>query len=364
VEVNVLVFITTFISILYEALPFIILGAIIAGLLEELVPQSLVVRIIPRSRVLAIGIGGFLGALFPMCECGIIPVMRRMLRKGVPLSCCVCYMLAGPILNVVVMLSTFVAFSGTEDTLVAKPPVAVSTGPTVTPPSSVTKDATTPSNGTTASTSTTGGTVPQFGAFTMTALRMGLGFLVAFGTGLIVERQHRRHGNKLLAPLALPDVSQPATKDQDEGEPVRRSLLTRLGNISDAALHDFVDITVFLILGAILAAVSRVLFSHKQMEDLALGHPVLAIGIFMGLAILLCVCSEADAFIAASFRAVPPVPKLAFLVLGPMLDLKLYMMYTRVFRPRLIWTIISSVVLQVFLYSLLIHFLWRAYTGL
>src|SRR5262249_3157165 len=86
-------------------------------MLEELVPQKLVARIIPRSRILAIAIGGFLGLLFPMCECGIIPVMRRLLRKGVPLSCCVCYMLAGPIINVVVMLSTYVAFSGMEQVL-------------------------------------------------------------------------------------------------------------------------------------------------------------------------------------------------------------------------------------------------------
>src|SRR5438093_7951388 len=107
-------FIVNFTSILYEALPFIVLGAVIAGILEELVPQQLVARIIPRSRVLAIAIGGLLGLLFPMCECGIIPVMRRLLRKGVPLSCCVCYMLAGPIINVVVMLSTYVAFWGME----------------------------------------------------------------------------------------------------------------------------------------------------------------------------------------------------------------------------------------------------------
>src|SRR5712672_3051480 len=108
-----------FTSILYEAMPFIVLGAVIAGLLEELVPQKIVARIIPRSRVLAIAIGGLLGILFPMCECGIIPVMRRLLRKGVPLSCCVCYMLAGPIINFVVMISTYWAFRniGTSPTL-------------------------------------------------------------------------------------------------------------------------------------------------------------------------------------------------------------------------------------------------------
>ena len=76
----------------------------------------------------------------------------------------------------------------------------------------------------------------------------------------------------------------------------------------------------------------------------------------MGLAILLCICSEADAFVGASFHSLPPAAKLAFLVLGPMLDLKLYMMYTRVFRPRLIWTIISCVVVQVFIYAILTHF--------
>src|SRR5207244_4726059 len=92
---------------------FIVLGAVLAGVLEVLVPQRVVARLIPKNRVLAIAIGGFLGLLFPMCECGIIPIMRRLLRKGLPLSCCTCYMLAGPIINVVVMISTYVAFSGT-----------------------------------------------------------------------------------------------------------------------------------------------------------------------------------------------------------------------------------------------------------
>src|SRR6202030_1828258 len=106
-------FILNFTSILWEAMPFIVLGAVIAGILEEMLPQRVVARILPRSHFLSILLGGLLGMIFPMCECGIIPVMRRLLRKGVPLSSCVCYMLAGPIINVVVMLSTYVAFSGT-----------------------------------------------------------------------------------------------------------------------------------------------------------------------------------------------------------------------------------------------------------
>src|SRR5438477_4644636 len=100
-----------FTAIIYEALPFIVLGVVLAGILEEFVPQQAIAKIIPRNRVLAIGLGGILGIVFPMCECGIIVVMKRLLRKGLPLSVCVSYMLAGPIINVVVMSSTYVAFT-------------------------------------------------------------------------------------------------------------------------------------------------------------------------------------------------------------------------------------------------------------
>jgi uncharacterized membrane protein YraQ (UPF0718 family) len=322
VEAKVLDFILVFTSILYEALPFIILGAVIAGFLEELVPQQMIARFIPRSRPLAIAMGCVLGLIFPMCECGIIPVMRRLLRKGLPLSCCVSYMLAGPIINVVVMLSTYAAFARYEPW--------------------------------------------EMGRAWMVSMRVGLGFLVAFVTGLIVEWQHRKLGSRaLLAPLALPDEEKAPVKDEngDDEQPEPRPFVQRMGSIAETALHDFVDITVFLILGAVLAAISRQVFTHNEVEDLSRNFPLLAILLMMGLAIVLCLCSEADAFVAASFSTMRPSAKLAFLVLGPMLDFKLYFMYTRVFRPRLIWTIITSVVIQVLVYSLITHFIWENYAG-
>jgi uncharacterized membrane protein YraQ (UPF0718 family) len=320
-------FILYFTSILYEAMPFIVLGVIIAGLLEELVPQRFIAKIIPRSRVLAIAIGGLLGTFFPMCECGIIPVMRRLLRKGVPLSVCVCYMLAGPIINFVVMLSTYVAFSGTKEVWTVLPytPVAFD--------------------------------VP-FGLLMM-LLRMGLGFLVAFNTSLIVEWQFRKHGNRLLSDRSIADAKVGSPGDDDDAPGPRKTFLQRLSNISETALHDFVDIAVFLILGALLAALARVMLPHNTMEAMLKQRPEIGIAIMMVLAIVLCICSEADAFVAASFVSVPASAKLAFLVLGPMLDFKLYMMYTRVFRPRLIWTIILVVVVQVFVFSLLTHYIWE-----
>src|SRR5262249_17479163 len=158
---------------------------------------------------------------------------------------------------------------------------------------------------------------------------------------LIVERQYRKYGAaRLLAPLAMPPslAGLPKGKepvpdsdedgDEEKGVPERASLWKRLGNISETALHDFVDITVFLILGALLAAVVRQMLSQEDIAQLSGGYPVLAIVAMMALAIALCLCSEADAFVAASFITMQPAAKVAFLVLGPMLDFKLYLMYT------------------------------------
>jgi uncharacterized membrane protein YraQ (UPF0718 family) len=116
-----------------------------------------------------------------------------------------------------------------------------------------------------------------------------------------------------------------------------------------------VDITVFLCLGALLAATVRLWLTHDRIEDLSQNYSGLAIVLMMAVAVVLCLCSEADAFVAASFTKLVPAAKLSFLVLGPMMDLKLYFMYTRVFRPRLIRTIILCVVVQVFVYCMLLH---------
>jgi uncharacterized protein len=303
----------------------VVLGVILAGLLEEFVPQQLIARIIPRGKaltVVAIAAGGFLGFLFPMCECGIIPVMRRLLRKGIPLSVCVCYMLGGPIINFVVILSTWAAFSGQQ----------ISLGPDR--------------------------EIPLRYLFPI--MRVSMGFLVAFVTSLVVEWQYRIHGKALLSASVVKDT----TASADEGNSVKRTWGESLGNICETAMHDFIDIMAFLVLGAFLAAAGRLLVPLIGVERIIQNSPAVAILVMMGLAIIFCICSEADAFVAANIQPVllwPNSSKLAFLVLGPMLDFKLYMMYTRVFSQRLIFTIISCVVIQVFVYSLVVHYVGEAW---
>ncbi|HWY87567.1 MAG TPA: permease, partial [Gemmataceae bacterium] len=271
-----------FTAIIYEALPFIVLGVVLAGILEEFVPQQAIAKVIPRNRLLAIGLGGLLGIVFPMCECGIIVVMKRLLRKGLPLSVCVSYVLSGPIINVVVISSTYVAF--TNNSIYGS-------------------------------------------ALNVVWLRCGLGYLVSVITSLVVEWQFQRHGTKLLHPSLTRGLRDPDAED-DNGDGAPRPWWQRLNNISETALHDFVDIMAFLILGAGLAAIGRAALRESHFETMLQQTPAISILIMMSLAILFCLCSEADAFVAANFAMTwPPASKIAFLVLGPMLDMKLYLMY-------------------------------------
>jgi uncharacterized membrane protein YraQ (UPF0718 family) len=215
-------------------------------------------------------------------------------------------------------------------------------------------------------------------------MRVGLGFLVACITALIVQIQYKKYGNALLTITAAPkeatptpvavrpnpqtdaNLVKPSPSQEEPVEPAKRSLFDRLGNISGTALHDFVDITVFLILGSVLAAIAKQQIGSDQIDRFSQQQPLLAIPAMMLLAVLMCLCSEADAFVAASFTDMHISAKIAFLVLGPMLDLKLLMMFTRVFKTRLIVTIVCCTVILTLIFSLLVHGIYvvNHWTGL
>src|SRR5260370_28254930 len=100
------------------------------------------------------------------------------------------------------------------------------------------------------------------------------------------------------------------------------------------------------------------LVGPEGIADGGFQSPPLAILAMMALAVVMCICSEADAFIAASYTTMHPSAKIAFLVFGPMFDFKLLLMFTRVYRPKLIRVIVISLVIQVFLYALIVHYAW------
>jgi len=265
-----------FLSVLLEGVPYILLGTILSGIIDEFLPSRVMVRFLPKNVFLGVCVSGAMGLVFPMCECGIVPVIRRLMRKGLPISNAIAYMLAAPIVNPIVALSTYAAFRGQ-------------------------------------------------GALEFTVLRLGLGFFVAV---LVAFAVHNLPVRSVLRDNILTEGG-----DHDHSQGGRP--LRRIGNALRVAVKDFLDVMVYFILGVAIASIFSTSINQEIIMPLAL-NDWLAVFSLMGLAVILSLFGTSDAFIAATFVAFPAVAKLAFLVLGPMLDLKMLFMYSAVFKKRFV----------------------------
>lgn len=323
-----------FLSILYEGAPFILLGTLISGFIDIYLPANTMDRMLPKRTLPAIFVAGLLGGILPVCECAVVPVIRRLVKKGLPVSCALTYMLAAPIVNPITALSTWKAFKG--------PAVALGEDLTLT-----------------AST-------------VMTVSRLGLGFLVAVAVGILVARLPLR---KILRARVLDSIEkEPATPDHahadgcdakhgdhdhgaccghdhhqghdhhggcghDHGDahhPVTDSG-ERLVAAFRSALRDFVDVGVYFTIGvAITALFNTGIAPGAEWLDTLAENPWQAPAALMGLAFILSLCSTSDAFIAATLHKFSWGAKLAFLTFGPMMDVKLIFLYQTVLKRRFI----------------------------
>lgn len=285
-----------FVSVLLEGMPFILAGTLLAGLLDEFLPPGFMVRVLPRQPAAGIAAAAALGMVVPMCECGIVPVIRRLLRKGLPVSNAIAYMLAAPVVNPIVAVSTYAAFKGQAP-------------------------------------------------LEMTALRLGLAFLTACLVALAAQTVRLEH---ILRPglLDTNSVSLPLLDFQPQ-----ISIAARLGRALQTAVADFLDVMTFFVLGVAVSATASTALNQEVLLPLAL-EPWLATFSMMGLAFVLSLCSTSDAFIAATFLVFPAYAKLGFLVLGPMLDLKLIFLYQTIFRKRFVAGMAAGIFLLVGLMSL------------
>ncbi len=266
-----------FVAIVLEALPFMLIGTLISGAIEVFIPKQTITKFLPQRTWLNICIGAGLGIMFPVCECAIVPIVRRLLRKGVPLGGAVAYLLAGPIFNPVVAASTFFAYSL---------------------------------------------------SWKIMLIRLFCGYIIAVTAGFLMDFFFTR------TQALLPEINNFATdENHNHTHQKHNSIARRFSETICHAADEFFDVTRFLIIGAFFAAMLQTIVSQSFFADIMV-HPMISIIIMMILAVSLNLCSEADAFIAASFRStpVPFVAQLAFMVLGPMLDIKLILMYMRMLK--------------------------------
>lgn len=268
-----------FLSVLLEGIPFLLFGTLLSGLIDQFLPARMMTRFLPRNPFWGICVSSAMGVIFPMCECGIVPVIRRLMGKGLPVSNAVAYMIAAPIVNPIVAASTYVAFRGQS-------------------------------------------------AIEFTALRTGLGFFVAVIVGLAVH-------NLSIGLVLKKDVIASIMLSSETGMAGPRSWRRRLVAAMEVGVKDFLDVAVYFILGVAVASVFSTAVNQEMILPLAL-NDWLAVTSMMLLAGMLSLCSTSDAFIAATFIAFPGVAKLAFLVFGPMMDLKLLFIYSAVFKKRFV----------------------------
>src|SRR5258708_30909902 len=106
----IVTFSTRFLGIFIEADSFLLLGSLISGLIGAFVSNDDMARLVPRNPIAATLIGSMLGFIFPVCECGVVPVTRRLYQKGLPVSVGITFLLAAPVMNPIVLASTYAAF--------------------------------------------------------------------------------------------------------------------------------------------------------------------------------------------------------------------------------------------------------------
>ncbi|WP_024120160.1 permease [Bacillus halotolerans] len=279
-----------FISILIEAIPFILIGVILSGIIQMFVSEEMIARIMPKNRFLAVLFGALAGILFPACECGIIPITRRLLLKGVPLHAGVAFMLTAPIINPIVLFSTYIAFGN---------------------------------------------------RWSVVFYRGGLALAVSVIIGIILSYQFK--DNQLLKP------DEPGHRHHHH-----HTLLQKLGGTLRHAIEEFFSVGKYLIIGAFIAAAMQTYVKTSTL--LAIGqNDVSSSLVMMGLAFVLSLCSEVDAFIASSFSSTFSLGSLiAFLVFGAMVDIKNLLMMLAAFKKRFVFLLITYIVVIVLAGSLLV----------
>ena len=280
-----------FLSILFEGAPYIMIGTLLSGLIDAFLPAKLLDRVLPKNRVLSTFMAGLLGLVFPVCECAIVPVIRRLVKKGLPLSCALTYMLSAPIMNPIVAVSTLTAFKEFQKI-----------------------------NG-----------WAEIGNASMTIARLSLGYAVAVIVGLIALRFRPA---QVLKDSVVEGIDAAGEALAAAAAPVR-SFNSRLVHAMRTAMGDFLDTGMYFTIGVIITSVFNTQVDQAILDSVARSE-WLALPALMGLAMVLSLCSTSDAFIAAPMAVFSMAAKLAFLVFGPMMDIKLLFMYSAVFKRRVV----------------------------
>ncbi len=275
---------TLALSVLFEALPFVVLGVVLSIVVQVWLPADAIQRWLPRRAWARRAVLSLLGMLIPVCECGNVPFARGLMMRGLAPAEAMTFLMAAPIVNPIVILTTHAAFGWDGGILVA---------------------------------------------------RLVGGYVIANLIGWI----YSRHPD----PQAMLTERFVATCERvthEHGTPTKRSLTQFLIELR--------AVMPALVIGSALAGAVQVLVPRDVL--LAIGaNPVLSILAMMALAITVAICSNVDAFLALSFASTFSSGALiAFLLVGPLVDLKMLALLRTTFTARVLAGIVGIVLLCAF----------------
>lgn len=288
---SVLQWFAIFISIIIEALPFVLLGTILSGIIEVFITPDIVNKFLPKNKFLRVLFGTFVGFVFPSCECGIIPIINRFLEKKVPSYTAVPFLATAPIINPIVLFATYSAFGNSIRFLILR-----------------------------------------FVGATIVAIALGV--MLAF----------------LVDDNILKEDAKPTHFHDYSDKKWYQKIFLALAH----AIDEFLDTGRYLVFGTLIASAMQIYLPTRVLTTI--GHsPITAILVMMLLAFILSLCSEADAFIGASLLSTFGIaPVMAFLLIGPMIDIKNLMMMVNSFKTRFIVQFISVSSLIIIIYCLFV----------
>ncbi|ELR97914.1 permease [Gloeocapsa sp. PCC 73106] len=304
---------TIFLSLLVEALPFLVLGVVLSSALLLFINEEQLVSRVPRHPILGSMFGSFMGFFLPVCECGNVPVARRFLLQGLPLSMSVGFLLAAPTINPIVIWSTWIVFRDQPE---------------------------------------------------IVWLRILFSWLIATIIACVfsIQRDPRPLLQELLAKRMtiksnyrrslLPKKQSSLPLMQGAVLVQKRSNSALISGFLENMSQELRELGGVLILGSAIAATIQVFVPRELIVNLGQGT-VSSIVAMMLLAAVVSICSTVDSFFALSFAGTfTSSSLLAFLVFGPMIDLKAVGLMLSIFKPRIIFYLFALAAQLTFMFTL------------
>ena len=323
---------TLFLSLLVEAMPFLLLGVLLSSLLLLIIDERQLITKLPQNPVLGALMGSCIGFLFPVCECGNVPVARRLLMQGVPTSVAVGFLLAAPTINPIVVWSTWVAFRDQPEIVILRVVFSLAIAVIISCVFSIQKDS-----------------------------RVILQPLLAKRLDLIRSTPPKPRREKIPALLQsgtflLGQTAEPLRMEKltttTLAAPTTISVSQQLSRFVNNVVQEVRELGVMLILGSAIAASIQVFVPREFVLSLGQGT-VSSIVAMMLLAALISICSTVDSFFALSFASTFTTSSLlAFLVFGPMIDIKSLGLMLSIFKPRMILYLLALAVQLTFIFTL------------